>query len=258
MTDLHYDVQGTGPVLLLVPGGAGHPMGLGPMTDALADRFTVVTHDPLGLDHGRLGLPVAEQRVEDWSEGARRVLDAVLPEGESAYVLGTSSGGIAALDLLARHPGRLRHVIAHEPPCVGVLPDGERQLAAFRGVYDTYRAAGLAAAGARLAAVLEERDPTAAAEPESQPLAAADELTSPMALFLTRVLRSFSACTPAPTASSVPLTVAAGRDSRGQLLHRTAEFVAERTQGGFVEFPGGHLGALEHPEDFAGCVAEVL
>ncbi|CAL9383555.1 hypothetical protein SUDANB6_01111 [Streptomyces sp. enrichment culture] len=25
----HYDVTGTGPVLLVVPGGAGHPMGLG-------------------------------------------------------------------------------------------------------------------------------------------------------------------------------------------------------------------------------------
>lgn len=43
---LHYDVTGTGPLLLLIPGGAGHPMGLGPVTEALAGRFTVVTYDP--------------------------------------------------------------------------------------------------------------------------------------------------------------------------------------------------------------------
>ena len=49
MADLHYDVRGTGPVLLIVPGGAGHPMGLHGMTDHLADRFSVVTYDPLGL-----------------------------------------------------------------------------------------------------------------------------------------------------------------------------------------------------------------
>ncbi|WP_236576510.1 hypothetical protein [Streptomyces sp. HF10] len=27
----HYDITGEGPVLLLLPGGAGHPMGLGPL-----------------------------------------------------------------------------------------------------------------------------------------------------------------------------------------------------------------------------------
>jgi pimeloyl-ACP methyl ester carboxylesterase len=121
---LHYDVTGGGPVLLLLPGGAGHPMGLGPLTELLAAHFTVVTYDPLGLAHGRLGLPVPEQRVTDWSEGAHRVLEEVLPAGGSAYVFGTSSGGITALDLLARHPGRLAHVVAHEPPCVTVLRTG--------------------------------------------------------------------------------------------------------------------------------------
>lgn len=120
----YHDVTGSGPVLLLVPGGAGHPMGLGPLVDRLASRFTVVTYDPLGLAHGRLGLAVPDQRPADWSEGAHRVLDAVLPAGERAYVCGTSSGGVAALDLLQRHPRRLAHVVAHEPPCVTVLPDG--------------------------------------------------------------------------------------------------------------------------------------
>jgi len=28
MTRLHYDVRGKGPVLLIIPGGAGHPMAL--------------------------------------------------------------------------------------------------------------------------------------------------------------------------------------------------------------------------------------
>lgn len=91
MTDPYYDITGDGPVLLIVPGGAGHPMGLGPVTDALSAHFTVVTYDPLGLAHGRLGEPVEDQRVQDWSDGARRVLDEVLAEGESAYVFGTSS-----------------------------------------------------------------------------------------------------------------------------------------------------------------------
>jgi pimeloyl-ACP methyl ester carboxylesterase len=234
-------------------------MGLERLTDALAERFTVVTYDPLGLAHGQLGLPVADQRVEEWSEGAGRLLDAVLPAGESAYVLGTSSGGIAALDLLTRCPERLLHVVAHEPPVVGVLPDGSRQRAMFREVYDTYRAAGPQAAGVRLAAGLEGRAPGPL--PEGQPLSRVEELTSPMALFLAHVLCPFSSYAPdldALRTLSSRLTLAAGSSSRGQLLYRTAAFLAERAACGFTEFPGGHVGVLEHPEEFAERVAEAV
>jgi pimeloyl-ACP methyl ester carboxylesterase len=259
MTDLHYDVRGTGPVLLVVPGGAGHPMGLDRMTERLADRFTVVTYDPLGLAHGRLGLPVEEQRVEAWSDGARRVLEAVLPAGETAYVVGFSSGGIAALDLLARHPARLRHVVAHEPPVVEVLLDAARQRSMFAEVVGTYRAAGLKAAGARLAAGLEGRPP--AAVPEGERPSPGAELSTPMGVFLTRVLPSFTAYEPDMTAlkaASARLTLAAGVDSRDKLLHRTATSAAGLTGAAFTEFPGGHIGAAEHPEECAKRLTDVL
>lgn len=249
MTDPHHDITGRGPVLLLLPGGAGHPMGLGPMVEALAARFTVVTYDPLGLAHGRLGEPVADQRVQDWSDGARDVLDTTLPEGGSAYVVGTSAGAVAALDLLARHPERLRHVVAHEPPCVGILPDGVRQRARFGEVCDVYRARGLAAAGALMTAVLEERE--AGELPEGQPLPREEELLSPMALSLAHVLRPFTSYVPDAAPPRARLTVVAGADSRGQLLYRTAELLAETRQADFAEFPGGHLGTLQHPVDFA-------
>ncbi|MEV5146380.1 alpha/beta hydrolase [Streptomyces sp. NPDC052727] len=230
MTDTpHHDVTGRGPVLLLVPGGAGHPMGLGPLTERLAARFTVVTYDPLGLAHGRLGHPVAEQRVADWSEGARRVLDEVLPEGATASVFGTSSGGIAVLDLLARYPGRLAHVVAHEPPCVTVLPDG----------------------AARRAELIEQLDGP------GRPPAEGGSAT-PMGVFLAHVLRPFTAYAPALTPPQGRLTLAAGAASRGQLLYRTAEFLAARTGCAFTEFPGGHLGTLDHPVEFADSLTETL
>ncbi|GAA3144701.1 alpha/beta hydrolase [Streptomyces rameus] len=225
----HHDVTGRGPVLLLVPGGSGHPMGLGPLTERLATRFTVVTYDPLGLAHGRLGGPVAEQRVADWSEGARRVLDAVLPEGESAYVFGTSSGGIAALDLLARHPGRLAHVVAHEPPCVTVLPDG----------------------AARRTELIAQLDGP------GRPPAEGGSAT-PSGVFLARVLRPFTAYAPTGAPPAGRLTIGFGGDSRGQLLHRTAELLAERLASACVAFPGGHLGTLDHPVEFADRLAETL
>lgn len=222
MSDLHYDVTGSGPVLLVVPGGAGHPMGLGPFTEHLAPHFTVVTYDPLGLAHGHLGDPVADQAVRDWSEGAHRVLAEVPADGEPAYVLGTSAGGITALDLLARHPDRLRHVIAHEPPCVTLLPDGERLRTELVEQLDAARPAP----------------------------------GTPMAVFLAHVLRPFTAYR--PPAALPRLTIAAGTASKDQLLYRTAEFVAEHTGAAFTEFPGGHLGPLEDPAGFADRVRETL
>ncbi|MFE2706203.1 alpha/beta fold hydrolase, partial [Streptomyces mirabilis] len=118
--DGHYDVRGSGPLLLIIPGGAGHPMGLEGAVARLSERFTVVTYDPLGLSRGPLDGPVGDQRVEVWGDRAHRLLDSLLPDGESARVFGSSSGGIVALDLLARYPQRLRRVVAHEPPSIGV------------------------------------------------------------------------------------------------------------------------------------------
>ncbi|MEU9345002.1 alpha/beta hydrolase [Streptomyces sp. NPDC048278] len=215
MADLHYDITGSGPVLLVLPGGAGHPMGLGPFTEHLSPHFTVVTYDPLGLAHGHLGNAFTDQRVRDWSEGAHRVLEEVLTPGESAYVFGTSSGGITALDLLARHPDRLRHVIAHEPPCVTLLPDGERLRTELVEQLDAARPAP----------------------------------GTPMAVFLAHVLGPFTAYR--PPAALPRLTIAAGVGSKGQLLHRTAESAAVHTGAAFTEFPGGHLGVLEDPAEFA-------
>lgn len=226
---LYYDATGSGPVLLLVPGGAGHPVGLEPLTERLAERFTVVTYDPLGLAHGRLGLPVPDQRPADWSEGAHRVLEAVLPAGESAYAFGTSSGGIAVLDLLARHPGRLAHVVAHEPPCVTVLPDGRERREELIGRLDG---------------------------PGRPPAEGAS--ATPMGVFLAHVLRPFTAHLPSPTTPGDRLTLAAGSDSRGQLLYQAAESIAGRFAGPLVEFPGGHLGTLDHPVEFADLLTETL
>ncbi|MEU4039968.1 alpha/beta fold hydrolase [Streptomyces collinus] len=237
----YHDVTGSGPVLLLVPGGAGHPMGLGPLVDRLASRFTVVTYDPLGLAHGRLGQAVPDQRPADWSEGAHRVLDAVLPAGERAYAFGTSSGGVAVLDLLVRHPGRLAHVVAHEPPCVTVLPDGPERREELIAQLDG---------------------------PGRPPAEGAS--ATPMGVFLAHVLRSFTAYLPGPgpdsgsgsgSGSGIPprrLTVAAGAGSRGELLYQTSELLADRIGCPLVQFPGGHLGALEHPVEFADLLADTL
>ncbi|MFF2466539.1 alpha/beta fold hydrolase [Streptomyces mirabilis] len=269
--DGHYDVRGSGPLLLVIPGGAGHPMGLEGAVARLSERFTVVTYDPLGLSRGPLDGPVGDQRVEVWSDRAHRLLDSLLPDGESARVFGSSSGGIVALDLLARYPQRLRRVLAHEPPSIGVLPDAVRQHAMITEVYEIHRTEGVAAATARLSAGLEGRSwepgprsaSTAAdggentrSTPDSQ-----GAQNTPMDIFLGHVLRPFTSHAldlDSLKGLSSRLTLGAGRDSRGQLPFRTASLLAELSGSDFVEFPGGHLGVLQHPVAFADRLAEAL
>jgi pimeloyl-ACP methyl ester carboxylesterase len=234
-------------------------MGLDAFVGRLAGRFTVVTYDPMGLAHGCVDVPAGDQRVQAWSDGARRVLDAVLPDGASAYAFGSSSGGIAVLDLLARHPERLRHIVAHEPPCVEALPDATRHRAAFAEVYETHRRLGTQAAVDRLGAALEGRPWEAPSD--EVPERVDDDPATPLDLFLSRVLRPFTSHPPdlpALAALSARLTVAVGEDSQGLLPRRAAESVAERTGGAVVEFPGGHVGALTHPVSFADRLARTL
>jgi pimeloyl-ACP methyl ester carboxylesterase len=263
--DGHYDVRGSGPLLLVIPGGAGHPMGLDGAVARLSERFTVVTYDPLGLSRGPLDGPVEDQRVEVWSDRAHQLLGSLLPDGESAYVFGSSSGGIVALDLLARHPERLRRVVAHEPPSIGVLPDATRQRAMITEVYEIYRAEGVAAAAARLSAGLEGRSWEPGPRPASAVAdggeSARNTQNTPMDIFLGHVLRPFTSHAldlDALRVLSSRLVLGAGSDSRGQLPFRTAALLAELSGGDFVEFPGGHLGVLQHPVAFADRLTEAL
>ncbi|MFD6024125.1 hypothetical protein [Streptomyces griseoluteus] len=59
MTTPRFGVTATGPVLLLLPGGAGHPMGLGPLAARLARRFTVAPYDPPGDRRTEALVPVS-------------------------------------------------------------------------------------------------------------------------------------------------------------------------------------------------------
>lgn len=148
---LYYERRGTGPVLLLVPGGGADAGLFAGMAPALAATGrTVVSYDPRGQSRSTLDGPAADQRVADWADDARRILDLVSP-GEPADVLGCSAGAVAALGLLARHPERVRRVVAHEPPLVEVLPDPAPHRALFAEVRELTRTQGPAAGMAHMA-----------------------------------------------------------------------------------------------------------
>ncbi|MBX9387853.1 alpha/beta fold hydrolase [Streptomonospora nanhaiensis] len=293
---LHYEVRGSGPVLLLIPGGAADAGLYAGMAADLAARHTVVSYDPRGLSRSPLDGPLTDQRVEVWSDDARRLLNLLAPDG-GASVLGCSSGAIVAVDLLARYPDGLRRVVAHEPPLLELLPDPAPHRRLFAEVRDAFRAEGVGAAVARLseglgahaaeeadrapegtADRLDERPAERAgeraagqeverksgqeAEPPPEARESAARMHANMPVFLGHMLVPFSSFRPDLTALGAVadrLVPAAGRESRGQVpFSGPAARMADLLGTGLAEFPGGHLGAVEHPKEFAERLLAVL
>ncbi|MEU8549719.1 alpha/beta hydrolase [Streptomyces roseoverticillatus] len=252
---LRYEKRGSGPVLLLIP-GAGADAGLyAAVARILAAGRTVVSYDPRGVSRSPLHGPLTDQQVEVWSDDAHRLLELLSP-GEPASVLGCSAGAIVAIGLLARHPERVRRVIAHEPPLVELLEDPAPHRALFAEVRETFRKEGVGPAMARFSEGLgggRPSDHQAELPPEIQEMA--PRMYANLPGFLEHILCPFTSWVPdldALRPSAGKLVPAAGAESREQVpLYGPAARLAELLGSPLAEFPGGHLGVTERPAEFA-------
>ncbi|MFH8409385.1 alpha/beta fold hydrolase [Streptomyces sp. NPDC018019] len=259
---LHYEVRGRGPLLLLIPGGTGGAAAFDGIADDLAATYTVAAYGPRGMSRSPLDDPEAEQRVAEHADDALRMLDLLSP-GEPARVFGASSGAIAALHLLTAHPERVERVVAHEPPVVEVLPDAPAHRALVARVRETFRTQGLMPAMAVFAAGLKEDGGSPEPAPALPPQAAAraERTLGDLPYFIGRIVPGFMSYVPdldRLQALSDRLVLACGRDSRGELPHRTAAFLAERFGTELRHFPGGHIGLTTHPAEFGEALGKAL
>ncbi|GAA4119149.1 hypothetical protein [Streptomyces hundungensis] len=161
-----------------------------------------------------------------------------------------------AVELLTRHPERLARVVAHEPVLVSLLPDAAEQHTFFSQVVSTFHRAGVDAAMAEMGAGCgEERGEKPDLSGLSpRMLATLSRVRGNSAFFLGRILGQFSAHAPDLAqldASAGKLVPAAGWASYRLRLYRPAAWLAERYGVALAEFPGGHVGVVTHPREFA-------
>jgi pimeloyl-ACP methyl ester carboxylesterase len=253
---LYYEVQGSGPVLMLV----GHPMGVAgfaPIAPLLAESYTVVTYDPRGFARSTIDDPNQDAEPDLLAGDVRRVLEAV---GElPAQVFGSSGGAVTGLALVARYPDHVKTLVAHEPPVALLLPEAEGARAEIQEIYDTYRDRGISPAWSRFASFSGMNMPPPGAGGEAQPPSAEAVATSerffghgllPIALYQP----DLSALQAAPAR----VTIAAGVTSKGEFAHRTAAALAERLGTPLIDFPGGHGGFASDPGEFAPVLRSLL
>jgi pimeloyl-ACP methyl ester carboxylesterase len=125
-------VTGTGPAtLVLLPGTLSNAAQLDRLAAALAAPGDVTVHavDRRGTGTGRLASP----RPLDVAVHLGDLVAYLDARGiDRATVVGVSFGGVLALELAARHPGRVAAVVAYEPP-YGAVADAPT-LAWFRAL----------------------------------------------------------------------------------------------------------------------------
>ncbi|WP_158888951.1 alpha/beta fold hydrolase [Amycolatopsis anabasis] len=260
--ELYYEKRGTGPVLLFIPGGNGDAGLYQGVATALADRYTTVTYDRRGFSRSPLDGPVDDDaRVEADVEDAKRLLGEFTDR--PAYVFGSSSGAIVALELLTRHPDRILRLFAHEPPLVTLLPDSERHLVLLDDVYDTYRTVGFGAALAKFlrATGIEGMGGPGGREPIGDTAEFVARVRHNLEFWLEHELRSYPRVTPdlaALEATADRLVLSGGRDSHDAFPYWPNQILAEKLGLPIVDFPGGHIGYGTHATDFAAQLGEVL
>jgi pimeloyl-ACP methyl ester carboxylesterase len=262
---LHYEVRGSGPVLLCIPGG---PTDAGMFTDLagrLADRYTVVTYDPRGHSRSTLDGEPEDIPAALHADDAAAILTAV--GSEPAYVYGISGGGTIGLELVARHPELVGTLVVHEPPLMELLPDAARWRTAFADISETYRAEGVFSAMGKFGALVEEGGPKYSEEMQQrEPTPADEEMMGRMAgnfdLFIAHEIRPIIGYVPdvdALRAASPRIVSAAGETSGEQAAaRRAAVALAERLRIAVTILPGAHGGWGSDPHEFAQRLHEVL
>lgn len=254
---LHYEVRGSGPLLLII----GAPMAaaaFAPLADMLANDHTVVTHDPRGISGSSLDDPEQDSTPDLRADDVAALLDAL--GAESADVFGSSGGAVTGLALVTRHPGRVRTLIAHEPPLLELLPDAAERRAGVDDIIETFHREGPAAAFGKFMALtgfdsVDEGAPTPPPrEPSEQDLADG-------ARFLGHELRGTALYLPdiaALTTSPTRVVVGIGVASSGLVTYQTSMVLAELLGTPPVEFSGDHGGFLGQPKEFADELRQVL
>jgi len=259
---LYYEVRGSGPVLLMIPGGPMDAGGFKEIAERLADSFTVVTYDCRGNSRSPMQGSWDELTVGLGADDAHRLLDVF--GSDQACVLGSSGGATYGLDLVARYPGRVRTLVAHEPPVSELLPDGARYHALNEQVGETYRSEGTFAALQMFVKGIgfDDGEPPPAGDQTPEAAAAEARVGGNLALFAGRLIPIIGNYQPDLAAlqrSSTRIVVGVGDESTPeQMVYQTAHALAERLGGQPVQFPGGHGGFGSHPDGFAARLREVL
>ena len=249
--EIAYEVEGQGPLLLLVVGGNGDSNRFIGLSAQLADRYTVVRYDRRA-NFRSTGDTLAEIDMAQQGRDAAAVIRAV--GNEPAFVFGNSAGANIELKLTQDHPQLVRALVDHEPPITDFLPEPEatswREF--FNRVYDTYQTHGGAEAMQLFNTSFVGLDLHADAPGDQG---------SEFERFLSHEFNVINRFTPDLAAlrdGGVPMVTATGRASGQAFYAQTARELARQLPCPCIEMSGHHLSYATDPLVFANELHQIL
>ncbi len=250
---LYYETHGGGPLLVMISGATGVAESFRPVTNHLIEHYTVALYDRRGFSRSHLDGPQDYQhRLETDADDVRRLIEHL--SDEPATVFGASSGAVVGLEVLTRHPSVVRTLVAFEPCAVRQLPDGQRWLDLFAEIYDLYQRSGIEPAQERF------RE-QAFAESDHVHMARAPRNQANATYWFEHELRQYPAVTldlDALTAHANRIVAVVGRESRGYPCYEVNAELGRKLGRDVIEVPGGHIGFLTQPAEFATGLVRAL
>ncbi len=256
---LFYEVTGSGPLLILIPGASGTGESFRPLARHLISQYQVVTYDRRGFSRSSLDGPQDyDHRLATDADDVWRLIEHLTDQ--PATVFGSSSGAIVALEVINHTRAQVQTVVAHEPPAVKLLPDAAKWLAIFDGIYETYRQQGVPAA-------MHQFGSLALGSVDHQVLERAmrehaNEFTLPNATYwMEHELRQYPRVElelAKLSANAERIVLAGGREAQDQVPYQPNRVLARQLGHEIVNFPGGHLGFLSSPAEFAQALLDAL
>jgi pimeloyl-ACP methyl ester carboxylesterase len=251
---LHVRIRGAGRPLVLVPGAGGD----GDQYDELAERLstsrTVVTYDRRANSRSPRPDGYAGTTIEEQADDLAGLLGA-LGLGR-ATVFGNSLGAAISLACALRSPDALAGLVLHEPALIAVLADPNAAMGAVQPVIG----AGMESGGMRGGAEAFFRFADQPAY-DALPEVVRDRMLDNGQVLFESEFGAFASWQPdaaSVAALSMPVTVLTGRESRSPAFREAAQWVANLTSTNVVEAPGGHLGFVDHADQFAAVLSPAL
>jgi len=256
--ELYHQVRGSGPAVLMIHGTGADSGCYDGVAERLASDFRVLTYDRRGWSRSPRPSGWLKTSIEEQADDAAWLLRAM---GHApAVVLGSSSGGLIALDLVLRHPEVVRGAVLHEPSLFTRLPQDfvQGQFTEMNSLIGQAVASGGPRAGhqAFLSALAGEDGLEGVAD------AVMRERWLPNSAFMfayefPNMLLGYEPDPAAIAGVKVPVKVMRAAESM-PINVAAAEWLAAQLKTDLVVAPGTHVAYSQRPSQFAEALRSVL
>ncbi len=256
---LSYEVTGSGPLLILIPGAAGTGEVFRPLAHALISHYQVVIYDRRGFSRSSLDGPQDyDHRLATDADDIRRLIEHLTDQ--PATVFGNSSGALVALEVLIQHPERVQTVVAHEPPVVSRLSDAAKWWAFFDRIYDSSRKNGIPKAMHQFVSMVVGREEHQVIE-RAMTQQANEYTRANTAYWMEHELRQYPRIEldrARLAAHARQILLVGGRDAQDKVSYQSSKALARQLGLPLVDVPGGHIGFVTAPAEFAAALIDAL